>query len=355
MDAKDSFKDFLSEIRLPDHLREEAKNAHEDFRTQLETDEGLRSVIVDTFLQGSYRRHTGVKPEQGKMADVDIVVVTNLDRASVKPRHALDLFKPFLDENYPEAYEPQSRSWAVTVGNVKLDLVPTSAPSEAAQKFIKEARKEHGDDFVGNLTRESLTRIKKAAGVPDWKGESLWIPDRDAAEWDETNPLEQIAWTVDKNANTNKHYVNVVKVAKWWRALNCAGKYPKGYPLEHLVGQNCPDNVGSVAEGFTLTFEWIVHNYHDLRVYGGKPQLWDHGVPSHDVFARITPEQFAIFYDAVTLAAARAREALNNPDNAASIDGWRELFGESFPECVRKNTAYTSPTGPAILTKGNFA
>ena len=64
------------------------------------------------------------------------------------------------------------------------------------------------------------------------------------------DPLEQIAWTVEKNANTNDHYVNVVKAAKWWRAYKCDGKYPKGYPLEHLIGQNCPDNIGSVAEGF---------------------------------------------------------------------------------------------------------
>jgi hypothetical protein len=356
MEIPESFKEFLKEIRLPDALRQEAKEAHEMFRKEIESYEPLKGIIVDTFLQGSYRRHTGVKPEPGKSADVDIVVVTSLDRNAVTAKQALDLFIPFLEEFYPGAYEQQSRSWAVQVGNIKLDLVPTSAPSEATQKFFKEARKSGlSDDFVGHLTRESLKGIQKAAGVQDWKNEGLWIPDRDAAMWEETNPLEQIAWTVEKNANTNDHYVNVVKASKWWRAYKCDGKYPKGYPLEHLIGQNCPDGIGSVAEGFTLSLEWIVHNYHGDRVNGTCPYLPDHGVPSHDVFARITPQQFALFYDAVQRAALQARAALDLGDADASIDAWHDIFGEPFPERVRRHTAYTTPTAPAALTKGNFA
>lgn len=355
MEANESFKKFLTEIRLPDDLREEAKLAHEDFRALIESDEALKPIVIDTFLQGSYRRHTGVKPGPGKKADVDIVVVTNLNRHEVTAKKALDLFIPFLEKHYSRAYEKQSRSWAVQVGNVKLDLVPTSAPSEATQKFIKEARAEHGADFAGSLTRESLSRIKKAAGVQDWKNESLWIPDRDAEAWDETNPLEQIAWTVDKNANTNQHYVNVVKVAKWWRAYNCGGKYPKGYPLEHLIGQNCPDDIESVAQGFTLAAEWIVHNYHSDRINETVPYLRDHGVPGHDVFARITAEQFALFYDAVQNVAVQARAALDNGDNDASIDAWCDIFGEPFPKRTQKQTAYTPPTAAAVLTKGHFA
>jgi len=355
MEANESFKKFLTEIRLPDDLRNEAKLAHEDFRALIESDEKLKPIIVDTFLQGSYRRHTGVKPQPGKMADVDIVVVTNLNRNEVSAREALNLFVPFLDKHYADAYEPQSRSWAATVGNVKLDLVPTSAPSEATQKFIKEARAEHGEDFIGSLTRESLTRIKKAAGVQDWKNESLWIPDRDAAKWDETNPLEQIAWTVDKNASTNQHFVNVVKVAKWWRAYNCDGKYPKGYPLEHLIGQNCPADITSVAQGFTLAAEWIVHNYRSNRIGGAVPYLADHGVPGHDVFARITPQDFAAFYDSVCDVAVRARAAFDNFESDASIDAWCEIFGEPFPKRTQKQTAYATPTAPAMLTKGHFA
>ena len=43
-------------------------------------DEDLKDIIVTTFLQGSYRRSTAVRPKQGKRSDVDIVVVTKLDK-----------------------------------------------------------------------------------------------------------------------------------------------------------------------------------------------------------------------------------------------------------------------------------
>lgn len=356
MEATESFKAFLKDIRLSDALREESKLAHEDLRARIEADERLKPILVDTFLQGSYRRHTGVMPEVGKKADVDVVVVTNLDRFDVEAIDALAIFQPFLEEHYPGAYEPQSRSWGIDVGNVKLDLVPTSAPSETTRKFFSKAR-ESGvrGDFVEQLTRESLHRIQKAAGIEDWKDESLWIPDRDAAQWDETNPLEQIAWTIEKNATTNDHYVNVVKVSKWWRVGGCPGKHPKGYPLEHLVGANCPNGVFSVAEGFTLTLENIVQEYQLKRLMGEVPELWDHGVESHNVWARITFDQFAVFFDAVKEAALKARTALDNGDLDSSIDAWRDIFGEPFPERSRKSVAYVAPTARASMIKGNFA
>lgn len=356
MEATESFKAFLKEIRLSGDLREESKLAHEDLRARIEADERLKPILVDTFLQGSYRRHTGVMPEIGKKADVDVVIVTNLDRFKVSAKEALAIFEPFLEEHYPGAYELQSRSWGITVGNIKLDLVPTSAPSEATQKFFSKAR-ESGirGDFVEQLTREGLDRIQKAAGIEDWKNESLWIPDRDAAQWDETNPLEQIAWTIEKNANTDGHYVNVVKVSKWWRVGGCPGKHPKGYPLEHLVGANCPDGVTSVAEEFTLTMEAIVANYVLNRLLDTVPHLADHGVPTHNVFGRITAEQFATFYDAVKEMALKARAALNDDDLDSSLDAWREIFGEPFPERSRKSAAYIAPTARASMIKGNFA
>ena len=123
MEVTESFKEFLKEIRLPEGLRTEAKLAHEDFRERIESDESLEPIVVDTFLQGSYRRNTGVKPEGDDKTDVDIVVVTNIDCDKINAKAALNKFKPFLDKHYPGSYKQQSRSWAVTVGNIKLDLV----------------------------------------------------------------------------------------------------------------------------------------------------------------------------------------------------------------------------------------
>lgn len=47
-----------------------------------------RIFIETTFLQESYKRATIVRPKQGKRSDIDIVVVTKLDKEEVTPEEA---------------------------------------------------------------------------------------------------------------------------------------------------------------------------------------------------------------------------------------------------------------------------
>ena len=80
------FRDFLREIRLTDNQVSELKSAHNTLRDRLEKDEDLKEVVVSTFLQGSYKRSTAVRPKNGKRSDVDIIIVTNLDKDTVESR-----------------------------------------------------------------------------------------------------------------------------------------------------------------------------------------------------------------------------------------------------------------------------
>jgi hypothetical protein len=160
----------------------------------------------------------------------------------------------------------------------------------------------------------------------------LSISDRDLEEWQDTHPLAQIQWTWDKNRATNRHYVNVVKALKWWRReKHPMPKYPKGYPLEHLIGQSCPEGVGSVAEGVTRTLEDIRDRYAGYVSAGIKLYLQDHGV-DQDVFRRVTPEEFAKFHGQVTEAAEVVRRAYDSAYTRESAEEWRELFGEKLPK-----------------------
>jgi hypothetical protein len=175
--------------------------------------------------------------------------------------------------------------------------------------------------------------LKRAQEEEEWRLEPLKIPDRDVETWDPTHPLEQIKWTRDKNAACEGRYINVVKAIKWWhRNSDKVPKYPKGYPLEHLIGVCCADDIEGVGSGVTRTLEAIVSNYaghyRDRRV----PEFPDHGVPEHNVWHRITPEDFVGFYDQVSLAAVIARRALDSATVRESALAWRELFGSAFPE-----------------------
>jgi len=247
MEVPSYFGDFMKGIRLTDNQVSDAKTGHETLRKRLRDDEGLSSVLVATFLQGSYRRATAVRPK---------------------------------------------------------------GDSQAAREQFQEF----------------------GAKQPRWQSEPLLIPDRKVGKWEETHPLEQIRWTVGKNGRCDGHYVNVVKAVKWWRLVqHPEDKHPKGYPLEHIVGDCCPDGISSVAEGFTSTLEAVSSKYAHYVDRDEVPYLPDRGVPEHNVLKRTTSEEFAALHEQASEAAEVARKALDEEDLSKSVELWRELFGDKFP------------------------
>ncbi len=339
------FTKFLQAIRPTENQRDDCKTGHQTLRNRLESYEDLKQILVSTFLQGSYRRATPVRPKGEAKLDVDIIAVTRLNRHDYpNPDKAMDKFVPFLRKYYKGKYQRQGRSFGIELSYVNLDLVITSAPSEAEEVYKSQAVQtfltpEDIDDWflvkswIPPEERSSQTAFFEAIRQEqEWKTEPLWIPNRDAGAWEQTHPLEQIKWTWGKNARCNKHYVNVVKATKWWQRVHHPDDRPKGYPLEHLVGVCCPDSITSVAEGVTLTLENIVANYSAYAECQLVPYLPDHGVPGHNVLERVSGAEFAEFYEHTEAAAQIAREALDAETKEESIEKWQELFGSKFPD-----------------------
>lgn len=343
------FTEFLKKIRPTDNQKEDCQTGHKNLRKKLHADENLKEILVSTFLQGSYRRATAVRPKSEAKLDVDIIAVTRLNRCDYPdPDKAMDLFVPFLKEHYKGKYERQGRSFGIQLSYVNLDLVITSAPSEAEEEVYesKAVRTDltleevkdwllvkswiPPDELNGSLNQASSL---KSYSDEEWQTEPLWIPNRDAGQWEETHPLEQIKWTWKKNANCNTHYVNVVKAIKWWQRVHHEDDRPKSYPLEHLIGVCCPNHISSVAEGVTLTLEAIVLNYKSEAIRKEVPYLQDHGV-EQNVMDRVDGEEFAKFYEHAEEAAEIAREAFDAEQKEKSIEKWQELFGSKFPDSV---------------------
>lgn len=130
-------------------------------------------------------------------------------------------------------------------------------------------------------------------------------------------------------------------------------EHPKGYPLERLVEECCPDGIESIAEGVTLTLETIAERYSS----GRKPRLPSHGVPGLDVLARVPQEDFAAFVRASATAAKVARIALDSDVLEASARGWRELLGPEFPEPASTSLSVRAPADLVALDRqdGFFA
>lgn len=340
MSVTSYFVDFLSNIRLTKSQLEDLITGHNTLRNRLANDADLSEIIVSTFLQGSYRRATAIKPKNGKRADVDIIVVTNLDKYTTTPEEALALFIPFVEKHYKGKYRIQGRSIGIVLSYVDLDIVITSAPSETDKTLLKSesvttalALDELGNDWrlVSSWDVPS-PMAESVRTATEWKTASLYIPDQEANGWVETNPLEQIRWTRDKNKTTNGHFVNVVKALKWWRVCQLTDlKYPKGYPIEHMIGDCCPDHITSVAEGVVKTLEAIVTNYALNRQIQTTPVLADRGVPSHNVWKRVSNEDFVVFYNYVAEAAAIARKAYDAELLSEQVEQWRLMFGSDFP------------------------
>lgn len=349
MKLEQQFREFLTKIRLTDSQREDYKNGIRVLRGRLAADQDLSPIVLSTFLQGSIRRATAVRPSKDKRADADLVVVTNLEKSKVAARDVLKRFEDFAERWYKGKWESQGRSVGISLSYVDMDIVPTAVPSDldAQARFswksvttvedIEEAPdwrlveawqpKQDLDPYTRQIVEA------RAREQDDWKANPLWIPDRAVNDWERTHPLAQIAWTADKNRRCNGHYVNVVKAMKWMRQ-NDAGmpKYPKGYPVEHLIGVCCPDGTSSVAEGLTLTLEKIASDYAGYAAVGLTPFLADHGVPSHNVMARVSGEDFKTFHGRIEILARVARRALDCRDAQESADAWRELLGDRFPD-----------------------
>lgn len=375
MDLKTDFDAFLAEIRPSKNQREDLQVGHKTLRSRLNDDENIKKILVSDFLQGSYRRATAVRPKNDKRSDVDIIVVTKLAESEYTPAKAMDFFKPFLEKHYKGKWRQQGRSFGIELSYVELDLVLTSAPSEAEVGILKSAAVTSDDDiyeardwklhksWVALSFRDQAnarSMLKEASAEPEWMAKPLRIPDRVANVWEDTHPLEQIRWTRDKNGRTDRHFVNVVKAIKWWRLENYSEPtHPKGFPLERLIGECCPDGIGSVAEGVTKTLEKIVSSYSMQVLIGTKPVLPDYGVPSHDVFGKISAEDFKKFYEQAKQGADIARRALDSTDRTESGNLWRELFGSKFPAPPetggKTKTGYTPPSGPAVPGSGRFA
>lgn len=337
------FNDFLSDIRPTESEKDACKEEHTTLRQNLLADPDLKDVVVTTFLQGSYRRATLVRPMGDEQPDVDVVVVTTLSQNDLTPQQALDSFKPFLRNHYANRWSSQGRSLGIAGDGVDLDLVVTAADSlEMREKIRKDA------DTV-NVEDTKPT-------VANWEREDpLWIPDREVGAWQETHPRAQIAWTHAKNKQTNGCYVNVVKALKWWK-LNHRSlpKHPKSYPLEHIVGDCCPNGITSIAEGVTLTLETIVSKFAVDASSGVVPLLSNRGLPQQNVLARVPPDHFRVFVDCVKGAAREARQALDCHDLSEAVERWRTLFGDKFPPPPKGSGGFTPRGGSSTPGRTRF-
>ncbi|MBY0495024.1 MAG: hypothetical protein K2Y23_12500 [Cyanobacteria bacterium] len=288
MELASDFKALVSSIEPTDQHVANAKAAHETVRQQLRTDSEFKEAHKETFLSGSYARHTAIND----INDVDVICIIDVDRLITAPDVVLAWTQSVLAKYYKET-KRQGRSVGVQAAKgVWLDIVPATPIAE--------------DDGP------------------------LWIPDREAKVWVATHPRGQIKAATDKNKATSGYYVQVVKLMKYWRdQLPAEACKPKSYILESLVHRTI-GLPSTHAVGVVNVLEGIETSYGAYRGTGRVPSIPDPGYASVNVSKHWEPSDFTAFMNQVKTAAVTARKALNSQDEGESRKLWRQLFGSRF-------------------------
>ena len=287
MELTPDFEALLSSIQPDDDDVSNAKAAHEKVRKELRTDSDSKDAHKDTFLSGSYARHTAIND----INDVDVICVVDIDSSITNPELVLAWLDSVLCKYYSETKRQGRSVGAQGANNMWIDVVPA-------------------------------TLIAADDGP-------LRIPDREARDWVPTHPKGQIQAAASKNKATDGYYVGVVKLMKFWRDRLPESCRLKSYILETFVHGNI-GSPGSYAAAVVNVFEGVERKYGIYRDLNIVPMISDPGYSSVNVAKHWQPKDFTDFLKQVKTAAEISRKAFDSASDSESRALWRQIFGSTF-------------------------
>lgn len=311
------FEDLITDIEPNKKIKTYAPEAHIPVRDFLQKDIEFKDFFVNSFLYGSYKRHTAV----GDIDDIDIAIITNFDPNNQlhTPVEVLKKLKKALNNYYEieDNTEFQRKSIKVKQAlpdisgvDISLDLIPAIAPS--------------GENEV------------------------LLVPDRELKKWVQSNPKGHLDYTTKLNDNGEDgegKYVRLVKLMKWWWKYQSEARWPgknhkpKGFWIECLTGINFNSQQENWADHFITILEGVVNAYGNTTFV---PQLPDPGLPGESIKTAMTLEEFQDFMKVVKESLEIAKLAYADTSIVSSSIKWQKLFGGKFP-AVEKDI-YSNPT-----------
>jgi len=293
MELDSYFAGLLSNIEPDSDAVKAAKKSHEELRKLIKNDDQISQANPESYLSGSYARHTAIKD----IKDVDIIVLLDLNAQdpNTQPHTVIAWVQASLQKYYSKV-RAQGRSVQVIApddNEFQLDIVP-SIP------------------------------ISRSDGP-------VWIPDRDAQKWVASHPKGQMEFATQRNADTNGYYVHLVKIMKFWRdRLASPDARVKSYILESLIAQCLISEPASYAKAVVAILQQISQRYQSYLTLGTVPSISDPGYSSVNVAKRWKFSEFSAFLAEVQAGYKIAKEALDSNDEQKSILLWRKLFGIKF-------------------------
>ena len=311
MAKQKDFDKFLSEIEPSHSTVSYISSVQKNLRDYLTNHENYKNTILDTFLSGSYAKHTSIRPKVGdKKRDVDIVVVTNY----TSEKNSNDVLEELCDVlSQKELYKSaslQSHSVSVELEGISVDIVPV----------------------IEHETHEDL----------------YYIASNDGRNWEMTDPKGHKSWSSDFNQNSNDKYKPLIKIFKWWRRTNCPDdkKYPKGITLEKIIADNIGNTTLSTEDLTIETMQNIVDFYNEkLSETDEIPFVEDPSdfITDNNLLEGYELDEFKEFIEKL-----EGHLKLLNDEGTTNVI-WRTILGTEFP-CEKLKCVLSDATSGGYLT-----
>lgn len=287
MSLQDDFKAFLSDIKPSKTTIDEISSVQNSLREYLRQHQEYSIHCNDSYLSGSYAKHTCIRPvKDDGHRDVDVIIETDYGVDSNSADVIIELRDVLYEAEKYKSACPQTHSVGVELSAIDIDIVPLASDEK--------------NRFIGSL---------------------------DDASWKKTNPRGHIQWSTEVNEKHHGKYKPLVKIMKWWRRETCpAGeKWPKGITLEKIIADNFPEEDGLYEELVIGLMENIVDSLTEEIESGGVPVIVDPSLEENDLSVSYTNNDFKRFLSAVGDALGIIQEV------GSCNEAWRKILGDRFP------------------------
>lgn len=305
MAKQKDFDSFLSEVEPSASTVAYISSVQNNLRKYLEKHSKYKDILIDTFLSGSYAKHTSIRPTASdKKRDVDIVIVTNYSTSDDSADVLEELCDVLKEKTLYDSAFIQSHSVSLELSGISIDVVPV-------------------------IEHETYDDV-------------YYVGSSDDGSWKITDPKGHKSWSTEVNQNNNNEYKPLVKLFKWWRRINCPSdkKYPKGITLEKIIADNIGDSSLSTEDFLIGTMQNIVNNYSEAYIANDqKPCVDDPSeyIVDNDLLEGYTFSDFKAFIEKIE----EHLKKLNDSGTTNAI--WKEILGDEFPSdsCSSLSTTIT--------------
>ena len=294
--TEEAFRKFKSRLELNEREQNNASQRQTEVREHIDT----KFAIDQSFLTGSYARHTKTKP----LKDIDIFFILKDSEnhyRSKTPSVIIDDFHAALIEKYKNtAVRKQSRSLNIDFG-IEIDA-------------------DDNTDY----------RVVSVDVIPAFPaGDDYEIPDTGAGKWIKTNPRIHADKAIAAHQAYSNEWKGLVRMVKYWNNNPKHGEKPvKPSFLIEVMALDC------LHGGWQGRFDYEMQGFFSTladRIFDEWPDPAGLGPSISKDMDAARKQRARNLLSAAGREATLAIDHARRGRNTEALKAWRALFGPKFP------------------------